>query len=366
MPNGHGAVPRFGSPLLILLVTFLLLWWARSQAALLPQVLAVVAAGIFGWRLAFHMTMWNVSEYDGRYSSEEQVANSKRRYRVALFTLIPLFVLLTLILITARPAHSETVTLEELRNAGLQGLPAEGSSKSRLPDPSGTGIHDPRLTGKDIRSLDSGEDYAVRMLYAIGDDDVEEAQSLLVQGGDPNVKVPGSDMNILMTAQSAAMVKLLLDHGADPNLPDKDGATSLHYLLTATSAPEIVPILLSSGANVNKAAEGRGGRTPLHEAVQWYFEGRDHAVGDRLIRLLVSSGADINAPGYHGKTVLHQAVENDKPDLLRLALELGADPSVRDADGATALDMARSLKRDALVEMLSSPVTVSWRGNRCG
>jgi len=51
---------------------------------------------------------------------------------------------------------------------------------------------------------------------------------------------------------------------------------------------------------------------------------------------------------------------------LRLALELGADPSVRDADGATALDMARSLKRDALVEMLSSPVTVSWRGNRCG
>lgn len=135
MPNGHGAIPRFGSPLLILLVTFLLLWWARSQAALLPQVLAVVAAGIFGWRLAFHMTMWNVSEYDGRYSSEEQVANSKRRYRVALFTLIPLFVLLTLILITARPAHSETVTLEELRNAGLQGLPAEGSSKAACPIP---------------------------------------------------------------------------------------------------------------------------------------------------------------------------------------------------------------------------------------
>ncbi|HNT57631.1 MAG TPA: ankyrin repeat domain-containing protein [Syntrophales bacterium] len=355
MPNGHGAVPRFGTPLLVLLVTFLLVWWARSQNAALPQVLAVVTAGIFGWRLAFHMTMWNVSEYDGRYSSEEQVANSKRRYRVALFTLIPLFVLLTLILITARPAHSETVTLKELRNAGLQGLPAEGSSKSRLPDPSGTGIHDPRLTGKDIRSLDSGEDYAVRMLYAIGDDDVEEAQSLLVQGGDPNVNVPGSDMKILMTAQSGAMVKLLLDNGADPNLPDKDGATSLHYLVTAPSALEIVPILLSSGANVNKAAEGRGGRTPLHEATQWYFEGRDHAVGDRLIRLLVSSGADINAPGYLGKTVIHEAVENDKPDLLKLALELGADPGVADGDGATALDMARSLKRDSLAETLGSP-----------
>jgi len=355
MPNGHGAIPRFGAPLLILLITVLLVWWARSQTAALPQVLAVVAAGIFGWRLAFHMTMWNVSEYDGRYSSEEQVETSRRRYRVALLTLIPLSVLLTLILLNSRPAHSETVTLEELRNAGLPGLLSEGSSKNRLPDPAGTGIQDPRLSGKDIRFLDSSEDYAVRMLYAIGDDDVEEARSLLIQGGDPNVSVPGSDMRILMTAQSPAMVKLLLDHGADPNLPDKDGATSLHYLITAPPALEIVPILLSSGANVNKAAEGRGGRTPLHEATQWYFEGRDHTVGERLIRLLVSSGADINAPGYLGKTVLHQAVENDKPDLLKLALELGADPGIADGDGATALDMARSLKRDSLVETLSSP-----------
>lgn len=356
MPNGHGAIPRFGAPLLVLLVTLLLAWWARSQAAALPQVLSVITAGIFGWRLAFHMTMWNVSEYDGRYSSEEQVKISKRRYRVALLTLIPLSVLLTLLLLNARPAHSETVTLEDLQNAGLQGLPAEGISKNRLPDPAGTGVHDPRLSGKDVRYLDSPEDYAVRMLYAIGDDDVEEARSLLIRGGDPNVNVPGSDMKMLMTAQSAAMVKLLLDHGADPNLPDKDGATSLHYLVTAPAALEIVPILLSSGANVNKAAEGRGGRTPLHEATQWYFEGRDHAVGDRLIRLLVSSGADINAPdGYLGKTVLHQAVENDKPDLLKLALELGADPGVAVRDGATPLDMARSLKRESLFETLGSP-----------
>ncbi len=118
---------------------------------------------------------------------------------------------------------------------------------------------------------------------------------MILQGADPNANVPGSDMKILMAAQSAAMVKMLIEHGSNPNISDENGATPLHYLVTSPSALDIVPILIRSGANVNAAAEGRGNRTPLHEASLWYFEGLDHSVGERLIRLLVAHGSDINA-----------------------------------------------------------------------
>ena len=53
-----------------------------------------------------------------------------------------------------------------------------------------------------------------------------------------------------------------------------------------------------------------------------------------------------------GKTLLHKAVENDKPDLLALALELGANPYIKDAEGSTPIDMARRLKLTSLIEML--------------
>jgi len=94
MPNGHGGIPRFGSPVLIFLVTFLFVWWARSTASVLPQVLSVIGAGIFGWRLAFHMTMWGALEYDGRYSFKQQIKNSKRNYFIARLLLMPLAILL--------------------------------------------------------------------------------------------------------------------------------------------------------------------------------------------------------------------------------------------------------------------------------
>jgi len=92
MPNGHGGIPRFGAPLFIFLMTFLLIWWERSTAFILPLVLSLIGAGIFGWRLAFHLTMWNVTEYDGNYASADQTKNARRKYLAAKLVLVPLAV----------------------------------------------------------------------------------------------------------------------------------------------------------------------------------------------------------------------------------------------------------------------------------
>lgn len=93
MPNGHSGIPQFGSVVLIAMVIALLIWWERSTAFILPRVLSLIGAGIFGWRLAFHLTMWNVTEYNGNYASGNQIKNARRRYLAARLVLVPLTVL---------------------------------------------------------------------------------------------------------------------------------------------------------------------------------------------------------------------------------------------------------------------------------
>ena len=80
MPNGHGGIPRFGSPAILLLVLVVVLGTrvpARLAGAwLLPYVLAV----LLGWRLAFHIHMWDATAYGGAMISPDAMTRAERRY----------------------------------------------------------------------------------------------------------------------------------------------------------------------------------------------------------------------------------------------------------------------------------------------
>jgi ankyrin repeat protein len=80
------------------------------------------------------------------------------------------------------------------------------------------------------------------------------------------------------------------------------------------------------------------------------------------VAVLAGAGFDINALGRGDaaieqpwQTALHTAVESDDPDVVRLLLSLGADPTVRDTrfDG-TPLDWAKHLGRPALTALLTA------------
>ena len=84
-----------------------------------------------------------------------------------------------------------------------------------------------------------------------------------------------------------AFIETLLDHGANPNYPDRGGFPSLIAALS-TDRPdrlELLRLLLSRGADT--AQHGLNDWTPLHYAVS-----RDDVAA---IELLVGYGADINA-----------------------------------------------------------------------
>ncbi len=69
--------------------------------------------------------------------------------------------------------------------------------------------------------------------------------------------------------------------------------------------------------------------------------------------LLLEYGADINA-GAGGNTALHGAVMFGQGEMARWLLEHGADPSLMDYNGKTALELARENGQIALVDLLES------------
>lgn len=87
------------------------------------------------------------------------------------------------------------------------------------------------------------------------------------------------------------IIELLLEHGADINLQDKDGDTALFLCCMNWQSP-LAEFLLRAGANPN--VPNRAGDTALHAAV---FRGTDD-----LVRMLLAHGADVNVPNRQHKT----------------------------------------------------------------
>ena len=147
------------------------------------------------------------------------------------------------------------------------------------------------------------------------------------------VKTQDSDGNtplmIAAGAGSAQAMRLLLDAGADPNVPNKAGATPLMW-----SAGDIgkVKLLLAHGAKVNASA--KSGRTALQCAV--YYDGNDE-----VVRLLIAKGANAKARDKGGASVLETAsVNKNNVEVVKLLLSKGAVADTTDMGGFTPLHMA--------------------------
>lgn len=171
------------------------------------------------------------------------------------------------------------------------------------------------------------------------------------------------------------VVKVLIDHGLDPNKAlNRFGETPLMRAVTEKNKL-IVELLLKSGADVNRA-DG-GGYTPLMSA---------SAVGDiSMIEFLVHEGADtekqsdsgrdafteavlsekISAISWwvsHGKNIGHRdsmgssplmtAAKFGKLSAVLWLLEHGADIHAKDKRGKTALDLASADGHREIVELI--------------
>jgi len=129
----------------------------------------------------------------------------------------------------------------------------------------------------------------------------------------------------------AADAEQLIAQGAQvTGILPPDGASLLSEVAVMGNIP-VAEVLLRHGADPNGNALRR--HLPLNAAVQ-------NAYGS-LVELLVANGADINLQDALGTSPLHTAVTGDtarRSGMPELVMRLGADPSLRNSRGLTALE----------------------------
>jgi ankyrin repeat protein len=167
-----------------------------------------------------------------------------------------------------------------------------------------------------------------------------------------------------------AMVRLLLDLGADPRAADATGATALATAAQENADANIVSMLEAAGAELDFIAALNLKRYDLAAAMlkedpsRIGPNGRDTialhlSVSKRnveSVRWLIEHGVDVNAkrPMWEcNHTALHMTAENGALDLSRILLDAGADPNIRDDKyGATALGWANFFSREELATLV--------------
>ncbi len=125
---------------------------------------------------------------------------------------------------------------------------------------------------------------------------------------------------------NGALVRTLLEAGADVNIPQVDGMTALHWAVYHDDA-ETAGLLVRSGADVN--AENRYGVPPLSVAAR-------NGSTD-IVTLLLDAGGNANASLRGGETVLMTAARTGSLGAVRALLAHGADPNAVEQREQTAL-----------------------------
>ena len=160
--------------------------------------------------------------------------------------------------------------------------------------------------------------------------EIRRIQSLVANSPDLINNNNGKSWPLVLAAQKGQLTvaKYLLDHGAKPNLGERQ-STPLHAAAQA-GHKALVELLLERGAAPNAIDDF--GRTPLHIATQAGFLA--------ISEVLLAKGANPNAvlvrhaertddtPQFGGP--LNAALDRSRLDVVRLLLDKGADPNLRD------------------------------------
>lgn len=251
-----------------------------------------------------------------------------------------------------------------------------------------------------------GSGGATPLMYAALYGDAALVRTLLDRGADPNAADEGQASALMWAIPDLEKTKLLLDRGADVLARSDDGRTPLMIAAGLPGAELVVRLLIERGAKVKERGPSLFGEiSPLIlaayngdeatfrlliekgadlekdgvGALAFALRAQCKACIDVIlpklpppalnaamaitsppngpalaIPLFVSRGADVNARGAHGYSMLMLAAASDAlpVDAVKMLIERGADVNEKGPGGVTALQLARLKGRTPVTELL--------------
>lgn len=192
-------------------------------------------------------------------------------------------------------------------------------------------------------------------LYAAVFEGHDEIISLLLESGANINECDGVDgegpLHFAARMDRTALVRLLVEHGADVNVHDSGGVTPLIKALL-WQRQDIACYLIKKGADIHTIS-----RNPI-ESAPLIVAARQCQLD--MVKLLVEKGVDVNVRDCMGCTplMLAAAQSKDSADARRYApivqflIEHGADVNARDDDGGSVLFHAAKSPRNAVTRLL--------------
>ncbi len=189
---------------------------------------------------------------------------------------------------------------------------------------------------------------------SINNDKESAMVNLIFRGFDVNVRDPKGRPGLYLAAAEGSfkVAKVLLDwNKTDVNLLTQQNESPL-MMAALKGHTALAKRIIERGGDVNKT-----GWTPLHYAATSTAPGHIE-----IIKLLLEENAYIDAESPNGSTPLMMAAMYGTAEAAKLLMEEGADPTLKNEKGLTAIDFAQIAKRDDVAQAIGKTIRLKQPG----